>query len=155
MSLRCVAPCATQHSPTAVGAGRGLPNNPRIVLFLTGPAMPQAPALPFSKLRRVGDLVFLSGEMPIVAEGAMPEGIEAQTALTLQRIAATLQGEGLGLDDVVSVTAYLVDAADFAGFNRVYAEHFAEPRPVRTTVRADLMLPGARLELTVVASRAR
>ncbi|MDN4589789.1 RidA family protein [Xenophilus aerolatus] len=117
--------------------------------------MPQAPALPFSKTRRVGELVFLSGELPLVPDGAMPEGIEAQTALTLERIAATLQSEGLGLNDVVSVTAYLVNAADFAGFNRVYAEHFAEPRPVRTTVRADLMLPGALLELTVVASRSR
>ena len=77
--------------------------------------MPQAPSLPFSKTRRVGELVFLSGELPLVPDGAMPEGIEAQTALALERIAATLQSEGLGLNDVVSVTAYLVNAADFAG----------------------------------------
>jgi 2-iminobutanoate/2-iminopropanoate deaminase len=111
------------------------------------------PALPFSKTRTLGPLVFLSGDMPIGPDGKVPEGIEAQTALTLQRIAATLAGEGLGLADVVSVTAYLVNPADFAAFNRVYAEAFPEPRPVRTTVRADLMLPGALLELTVVAGR--
>lgn len=111
-----------------------------------------APAgLPFSKVRKAGALVYLSGEMPIAADGSIPEGIEAQTTLTLDRIAATLSGQGLGLDDVVSVTAYLIDPADFPAFNRVYAARFQQPFPVRTTVRADLMLPQARLELTVIA----
>lgn len=54
---------------------------------------------------------------------------------------------------MVSVTAYLVDAADFAAFNGVYAAAFAQPRPVRTTVRTDLMLPGALVELTVIAQQ--
>lgn len=108
-------------------------------------------ALPFSKTRSVAGLVFLSGEMPIGPDGAVPEGIEAQTTLTLDRIAATLATQGLTLDDVVSVTAHLIDPADFAAFNRVYAARFRQPYPVRTTVRADLMLPMARLELTVVA----
>lgn len=115
---------------------------------------PSAPSLPFSKTSRVGDLVFLAGEMPIVPNGSMPDGIEAQTLLTLDRIEATLRDQGLGLEDVVSVTAYLVNAADFGGFNKAYASRLRPPYPVRTTVRADLMLPGALLELTVVA-RAR
>ena len=109
--------------------------------------------LPFSKTRSHGDLVFLSGELPLDTQGNVPEGIGAQTTLTLQRIEATLRGEGLTLADVLSVTAYLVNPADFAAFNHVYAKAFTEPRPVRTTVRADLMLPGALLELTVVAAR--
>jgi len=116
--------------------------------------MTQATALPFSKTRRSGELVFLSGDLPLGPDGAIPAGIEAQTELTLDRIAATLATEGLDLNDVVSVTAYLIDPADFAAFNRVYAARFSQPYPVRTTVRADLMLPNARLELTVVA-RAR
>jgi enamine deaminase RidA (YjgF/YER057c/UK114 family) len=49
------------------------------------------------------------------------------------------------------MTAYLTDAADFAAFNRVYAQRFQPPYPARTTVRADLMRPGPRLELTAVA----
>lgn len=113
--------------------------------------MTQPAALPFSKTRLSGDLLFLSGDLPLGADGAMPAGIEAQTHLTLDRIAATLAGQGLDLGDVVSVTAYLTEAADFAGFNRAYAARFTPPYPVRTTVRADLMLPDARLELTVVA----
>lgn len=113
--------------------------------------MTAAPSLPFSKTRPAAGLMFLAGEMPIAADGSVPEGIEAQTALTLDRIAATLAGEGLTLDDVVSMTAYLTDPADFPVFNRAYAARFKMPYPVRTTVRADLMLPGARLELTAVA----
>lgn len=113
--------------------------------------MSQVQALPFSKTRSSADLVFLAGEMPIGPDGSVPEGIEAQTTLTLDRIAATLAAQGLTLNDVVSVTAYLIDPTDFAAFNRVYAARFTQPYPVRTTVRADLMLPVARLELTVVA----
>lgn len=115
--------------------------------------MSQPPQLPFSKTRQSGGLVLLSGDLPIGADGQIPDGIEAQTHLTLDRIAATLQGEGLSLDDVVSMTAYLTDPADFAAFNRAYASRFQPPYPVRTTVRADLMLPGARLELTATAQR--
>jgi 2-iminobutanoate/2-iminopropanoate deaminase len=116
-------------------------------------AMTQSAALPFSKTRAFDNLVFLSGDMPIAPDGSVPAGIEAQTTLVLQRIEATLKSEGLTLADVMSVTAYLVDPADFAGFNRAYAQAFPEPLPVRTTVRADLMLPGALLELTVIARR--
>ena len=114
--------------------------------------MPQAPSLPFSKTRRVGELVFLSGELPLVPDGAMPAGIEAQTALTLERIAATLQSEGLGLNDVVSVTAYLVNAADFAGFNRVYADYFGFEGPARNTVAVkELPHPHQGIMITAIA----
>lgn len=107
--------------------------------------------LPFSKVRRVGDLVLLSGEMPFRADGSVPDGIGPQTDLVLDRIAATLEGEGLSLADAVSCTVYLTDSADFAAFNDAYARRFPEPRPVRTTVQAGLMVAGARIEITVIA----
>ena len=107
-------------------------------------------ALPFSKVRRAGGLVFLAGEVPRADDGSVPSGIAAQTALTLMKIAATLAGEGLSLADVVSCTAYLTDKADFAAFNETYAKHFSDPLPVRTTVEAALMID-ARVEITVVA----
>lgn len=106
--------------------------------------------LPLSKVRRAGDFVFLSGELPFAEDGSVPEGIEAQTELTLKRIAATLEGEGLALGDVVSVAVYLTEKGDFAGFNEVYRRHFAEPFPTRTTVIAGLVAD-ARIEITVTA----
>ena len=107
---------------------------------------------PISRFRRANGFLFLSGDLPLQADGRIPEGIEAQTALTLDRIEATLKSQGLGLDDVVSVSAYLTQTSDFAAFNRVYATRFNEPRPVRTTVHTGLMLPGALVELTVIAA---
>ena len=111
------------------------------------------PALPFSKVRRAGDLVFLAGEMPFADDGSIPQGIGPQTDLTLTRIASTLTGEGLSLTDVVSCTVYLADKNDFAAFNEAYARHFSDPLPVRTTVEAALMVD-AGIEITVIA-RAR
>jgi enamine deaminase RidA (YjgF/YER057c/UK114 family) len=113
--------------------------------------MTQIANLPFSKARIANGLVFLSGELPLEADGSIPEGIAAQTHLVLKRIAATLGEAGLTLGDVVSVTVYLTDKADFAGFNQAYREHFQDPLPVRTTVCCDLVL-SARLEISVVAA---
>ena len=115
--------------------------------------MSQAPALPFSKLRLSKGLAFLSGEMPFDEDGTIPEGIAAQTALVLKRIRATLATVGLDLDDVVQVAVHLVDGADFAAFNEAYRPHFHDPLPVRTTVVASLLAPGARLEVTVTAAQ--
>lgn len=111
------------------------------------------PALPFSKVRRLGDTVYLSGEMGFLPDGSIPAGIEAQTRVTLERITATLATEGLELSDVVSCTCYLTDKADFAAFNATYRGFFADPLPVRTTVEAQLMID-AKVEITVIA-RAR
>jgi 2-iminobutanoate/2-iminopropanoate deaminase len=113
--------------------------------------MTQSTLPPISRLRRSNGFVFLSGELPLQAGGDMPEGIEAQTSLTLDRIEATLKAQGLGLDDVISISACLTQTSDFAAFNRVYAARFCEPRPVRTTVCTALMLPGALVELTAIA----
>ncbi|MEQ6250365.1 RidA family protein [Sulfitobacter sp. HNIBRBA3233] len=112
--------------------------------------MTAVPILPFSKTRRVDDLLFLSGELGFAPDGTIPDGIEAQTRNCLDRIKTTLAGEGLGLSDVVSCTCFLTDKADFAAFNAVYAEHFADPLPVRTTVLSGLMIE-ARVEITVIA----
>jgi len=107
--------------------------------------------LPFSKWRRAGGLVFLSGELPLGPDGAIPAGIGAQTRLTLERITGTLSGLGLDLPDIVQVTVHLTDAEDFAAFNAAYQAYFSAPYPVRTTVIAPLVLPGARIEITVLA----
>ena len=115
--------------------------------------MTQAPALPFSKLRLAKGLAFLSGEMPFAEDGSIPHGIAAQTALVLKRIGATLGTVGLNLDDVVQVAVHLVDGSDFAAFNAEYRKHFRDPLPVRTTVVASLLAPGARLEVTVTAAQ--
>src|SRR5690606_7816137 len=109
------------------------------------PAAPQQEgaltmSIPLSKVRRIGDTVYLAGELGFAEDGSLPEGIAAQTDQTLRNIARTLAGEGLTLDDVVAATVHLADRSDFAAFNEAYRKHFSEPFPVRTTVEAQLMI---------------
>ena len=109
------------------------------------------PKPPLSKTRLHGDTLYLSGELGFEADGSLPDGIEAQTRNCLERIKTTLEGAGRTMDDVLSCTCYLTNAADFAAFNAVYASYFADPLPTRTTVEAKLMLPGGLVEITAVA----
>ena len=107
--------------------------------------------MPFSKIRRASGLVFLSGELPIGEAGALPNGITAQTALTLKRMKATLAADGLALADLVQVIVYLRCGEDFAEFNAEYGRHFSALHPTRTTVVAAPVLPGALVEIAGVA----
>lgn len=121
----------------------------------------------YSHFRRAGDFVFVSGisarqpddSVPGVSmAGARPVGfdIRVQTRACLQNIADILAEAGCSLADVVEVTTFLVDMADFAGYNEVYAEFFGEPAPARTTVAAhQLPNPLLRVEIRVVAYRPR
>jgi 2-iminobutanoate/2-iminopropanoate deaminase len=116
---------------------------------IVSPAVP-APALPFSPGLKVGEWVFLSGQGGFDAEGRLPETIEEETEQTLANVAALLEAAGCALDDVVSCLVHLTDLSLFPGYNAVYERHFAEPRPVRTTVGAQLVA-GMRIEITAVA----
>jgi len=108
-------------------------------------------AIPLSKIRRIGDTFYLSGELGFDDNhNIVPGGIEAETKQVLERITATLATEGLTLEDVISCTCYVSDKSDFAGFNKVYREYFSEPFPARTTVEAQLMTE-AKLEVTAIA----
>ena len=108
---------------------------------------------PYSQAVRVGDLVFCSGQIPLdPATGALVEGDFAlQTRRVLDNLAAVLRAAGLGMNDVVRSTIYLVDLADFAEVNRVYAEYFTPPYPARSTVQAAALPKGARIEIDVIA----
>jgi 2-iminobutanoate/2-iminopropanoate deaminase len=111
-----------------------------------------APALPFSPGLVVGDFIFLSGQGGFdPATGALiGDGVEAQTEQTFRNIEALLEAAGASLDDVVSCLVHLADLGDFAAFNAVYETQFPGVKPVRTTVRADLVAE-MRVEITVVA----
>ena len=78
--------------------------------------------------------------------------IEQQTEQTLRNIAVLLEAAGCSLDDAVSSLVHLSDLSLFSRFNDVYGPHFSDPKPVRTTVGADL-LHGMLVEITVTARR--
>ncbi len=108
--------------------------------------------IPISSAVRAGDFVFVSGQLPI-RNGTVVQGdIASQTAVTLDNLGATLAEAGCGLEDIVKVTAYLTDAADFARFNDVYRTRFSVAPPARTTVVVSLTLD-ALLEIEAIAYR--
>ncbi|SDQ55482.1 RidA family protein [Pseudomonas sp. B21-012] len=106
---------------------------------------------PFSKAVKVGGFLFLSGQIPLHADGEVVRGdIQVQTRAALERIGETLAECGVGFDQVVKATVWLSDMAHFAGFNEVYKSFFASGYPVRSTVSAGLAL-GVDVEIEVQA----
>ena len=85
---------------------------------------------PYSQALDLGDLVFVSGQLPVdPATGAMPEGIAAQAEWSCKNVGAILEAAGSGLDKVVKTTCFLADIADFAAFNEVYGKFFTSSPP--------------------------
>lgn len=113
------------------------------------------PAAAYSPVVQSGELVVTAGQVAHDSDGNLIEGaIEAQTRRALENVRTCLEAAGCGLADVVKVSAFLADLGDFAAFNTVYREYFAEPYPVRTTVGVDL--PGGILvEIDAIARRPR
>lgn len=119
---------------------------------INSPRLP-APTPPFSHAVRDGDRVYLSGQVAQdPGTGKLIAGdVAAQTEQVFRNLATVLEDAGSSLDEVVKVNVYLVDMADFAAMNAVYAKQFAQPFPARTTVAVAALPMGARVEIEVVA----
>jgi 2-iminobutanoate/2-iminopropanoate deaminase len=120
-------------------------------------ATPGAPAAigPYSQAIRAGDLIFVSGQIPLdPATGTMVTGgIQAEKHRVLQNVAAILDAADSSLDRVVKSTVFLTDLADFAAMNDVYRGYFPDPAPARSTVQVAALPRGARVEIEVIATR--
>ncbi|HEU4953355.1 MAG TPA: RidA family protein [Gemmatimonadales bacterium] len=109
---------------------------------------------PYSQALRAGGFLFTAGQVgfdPTTGE-LVDGGIAEQTRQVLQNIRAILEAGGSGLAQVVKTTVFLVDMADFAAMNEVYAEAFGAHRPARSTVAVAALPRGARVEIEAVAA---
>ncbi|GAB0056547.1 2-iminobutanoate/2-iminopropanoate deaminase [Candidatus Magnetaquicoccaceae bacterium FCR-1] len=115
----------------------------------------RAPAAigPYSQAVRVGEWVFVSGQIPLdPTTGMLVEGdLSRQMERVLENIGAILASAGSGFEQVVKSTLYLVDMNDFTTVNEVYARCFKPPYPARATVGVAALPKGARVEMDVVA----
>jgi len=121
----------------------------------------------FPHSRRVGEFVYVSGTSArrpdnTIAGASVDElgttslDIRAQTRAVLDNIKAILADHGAGLTDLVQVTSYLVSMNDFGGYNEVWAEHFDESGPTRTTVAVhQLPHPHLLIEIQAIATLSR
>ena len=116
---------------------------------------PEAPPAigPYSQGINTGTFVFLSGQIPLVKDtGKFPAGIiKEQTEQVIANIKALLETQKLDLTDVVKATVFLADMNEFAAMNDVYARHFTEPFPARSTVQVARLPRDARVEIEVIA----
>jgi 2-iminobutanoate/2-iminopropanoate deaminase len=104
--------------------------------------------LPFSEAVRVGDILYLSGQLGRGPDGKLPDGIEAQTRQTLENIGATLKRAGLGYGDVFHCTAMLSDMKLWPDFNKVYVTYFPEGKlPARSAFGTSGLALNALIEL--------
>lgn len=108
---------------------------------------------PYSQAIKVGNLVFASGQVPIVpATGEFVEGgIKEQTRQSLTNAKAILEEAGTSLSKVVKTTVYLSDMANFAAMNEVYAEFFTQPYPARSAVAVKTLPKNALVEMECIA----
>lgn len=120
--------------------------------FIATPHAPKAIG-PYSQATVVNGLIFSAGQValdPATTE-LVPGGVKEQTERSLQNLAAVLAAAGSALQKVVKTTVFLVDMGDFAAMNEVYAKHFGDHRPARSTVAVAALPKGARVEIEVIA----
>ena len=128
---------------------------PEIEFLNSGKIVPTT--LPFSEAVRVGDTLYLSGQVGI-KPGTLelvPGGIQAEARQTLENIRTALEAHGYSMRDVVKCTVMLADIAEWATFNEVYKTFFSPPYPARSALGANGLAIGARVEVECLAVTAR
>lgn len=110
---------------------------------------------PYSQMVSYGNLVYLSGVIPLNLEGNAVQGttIEEQTRLVLDYIGTQLRSQGLSHEDVLSSTVYLKDLKEFGAMNRIYAEYFKNNPPARATVEVARLPRDVKIEIAIIAGR--
>ena len=111
---------------------------------------------PFSESTRVGDLLFLAGQIGDDKDGNLvPGGLKAEADQMMSNINAALARRGLAMEHVVKCTVFLADINEWAAFNEVYKRHFAHPYPARSALGVSGLVAHARVEMECIAAYPR
>jgi 2-iminobutanoate/2-iminopropanoate deaminase len=113
-----------------------------------------APTRPFSPAVRVGNLLFLSGQIGVRADASgelVPGGIEPETRQTLENIRDVLVKVGSSMERVVKCTVFMADMAEWPRMNTVYVSFFPNNKPARSAFGASGLALGARVEIECIA----
>jgi 2-iminobutanoate/2-iminopropanoate deaminase len=133
-----------------VGCSSDFPAKPAMEFF----PMPGTRPLPFSEAVRVGDMLYLSGQLGTDSTGRLvPGGIGPETRQSLTNIADVLERHGSSLDQVVKCTVMLADIGEWEAMNEVYVTFFRWHRPARSAFGTNGLALGARIELECMAVR--
>lgn len=108
---------------------------------------------PYSPALKVGNLLFLSGSIPLdpVSGQLVAGGIVEQTTQVMENIKSLLEAAGAGFEQVARTTVFMVDLGEFAQMNEIYAKYFTAPYPARSTVQVVKLPRDVRVEIDVIA----
>ena len=108
---------------------------------------------PYSPAVKVGNMLFLSGSIPLdPTSGQLVDGgIKEQTTRVMENIKALLAAAGADFRHVVRTTVFMIDLGEFAAMNDIYASYFAAPYPARSTVQVAKLPRDVRVEIDVIA----
>lgn len=110
------------------------------------------PLGPYTPVLRVGDLVYVSGQLGLGEDGALVSGgVAAQTTRALQNLASRLSEVGASMSDVVKTTCFLIDMDDYQTFNEAYVPAWGNHRPTRSCVAVAALPIGGAVEIEAVA----
>lgn len=139
VSHMCALPLLAEDTPSIefLNSGNVLPTN-----------------LPFSEAVRVGNILYLSGQVGIVPGTLelVPGGTEAEARQTLENIKASLEVHGYSMSDLVKCTVMLADISEWAAFNAIYRTFFTDHYPARSALGVNGLALGARLEVECIAA---
>ena len=108
---------------------------------------------PFSESVRVGNILFISGQVGVDENNELVEGgITGETRQIMSNIGGALARRGLGFSDVVKCTVFLADVAEWGEFNTIYTSYFEPPYPARSALGANGLALEARLEVECIAA---
>lgn len=122
-------------------------------MFTKSFASPHAPKAigPYSPAVKLGDFVYLSGQLPLDTDGNLVAGdIQEQAYQVLKNMEATLAEMNLEMRHIVKTTVFLTDLNDFAALNEIYATYFSHPYPARSTVQVAALPKGAKVEIEAI-----
>ena len=137
LALMAATPLAAQPRPPVEHIGESMLNGAR---------------LPFSEAVRVGDLLFLSGQLGRKPDGTLPAEFDAQARQVMDNIGGVLGQAGVDWGDVVKCTVMLDDMANWPAFNTIYVTYFKDGKfPARSAFGADGLALGALLEVECIA----
>lgn len=123
--------------------------------IIGGPVVINGRTLSLSKAVRAGDMIYLTGQVPLRDGAPMTDGtIEEQTRVTIELIRATLEEADCTLADVVKSMVWLKSREDFPGFNAVYGEYFPAAPPARSALVSDFLVD-VRVEIECIAYKPR
>ncbi len=106
---------------------------------------------PYSPAVKVGNLLFISGQIGLDKDGNMKETLKEQTEQVLKNLMEILKSAGASEKNVVKTTIYITDMSHFPIVNEIYAKYFSEPYPARATVAVKELPKGALVEIEAIA----